>query len=196
MLGQIFFTAAMTIGPERDALLNEVYETEHVPEILRGVPGMITISRFRRIKPAATFYLAAYEIAAADIPSGPHFMKARDIGRWPTEVRPHTRGLRNAAYEWQSGFGGDGARRIPVQHLLFAEVLPSIVNRDAAIERTLKALSETAGVTAGAHYADSRIGSHLVTAALSEATADRVVEIASLVGNAEIYAALSIAPKS
>lgn len=196
MLGQYVFTAAMTIGPERDALLNEVYETEHVPEILRGVPGMISISRFRRIRPAETFYLAAYEIAATDIPTGPHFMKARDIGRWPTEVRPHTRGLRNAAYEWQSGFGGDGFKRVPAQHLLFAEVLPSVVGRDAAIDRTLKALASIDGVTAGAHYADPRIGSHLIAAALSAAAVDKVVEVAALVANAEIYTALSVAPKA
>ena len=90
MLGQYVFTAAMTIGPERAGLLNEVYETEHVPEHLR-VPGMISISRYRRTKPADTFYLAVYEIATPDIPTGPHFMKARDVGRWPAEVRPFTR---------------------------------------------------------------------------------------------------------
>ena len=126
MLGQYVFTAAMTIGPERAGLLNEVYETEHVPELLR-VPGMISISRYRRTKPADTFYLAVYEIATPDIPTGPHFMKARDVGRWPAEVRPFTRGLRNGLYAWQSGFGGDGASRVAASNLLFAQVLPSVL---------------------------------------------------------------------
>jgi hypothetical protein len=196
MLGKYAFAAAMTIGPERDGLINEVYDTEHVPEILKGVPGMISISRYRRVKPAATFYLALYEIATPDIPSGPHFMKARDIGRWPTEVRPHTRGLRNAAYEWQSGFGGDGSRRVPAPHLLFAEILPSVVGRDAAIDRTLKSLASIEGVTAGAHYMDAKNGSHLLAAALSAAAVDKVVELAALVANAEIYAAINSAAKT
>jgi hypothetical protein len=196
MLGQYVFTAAMTIGPERDGLLNEVYETEHVPEILRGVPGMLNISRFRRIRPAETFYLAAYEIASTDIPTGPHFMKARDIGRWPTDVRPHTRGLRNGVYEWRSGFGGDGSKRVPVAHLLFAEVLPSVVAPDAAADRTLKALQAIAGVTAGADYVDVRNGSHLLAAALPAAAVDKAAELAALIANAEVYAAISSAPKA
>jgi hypothetical protein len=192
MLGQYVFTAAMTIGPERDGLLNEVYETEHVPELLR-VPGMISISRYRRTRPADTFYLAVYEIATPDIPTGPHFMKARDLGRWPTEVRPFTRGLRNGLYAWQSGFGGDGARRVAASNLLFAQVLPSVAaqpDRDAVLKRTLESLASTPGVTAGAHYADIRDDSQVLLAGLSAGSVDSAVKLLAAVADVEVYAAI------
>jgi hypothetical protein len=192
MHGQYVFTAAMTIGPEHDRLLNEVYETEHVPELLR-VPGMISISRYTRTKPADTFYLAVYEIASPDIPTGPHFMKARDVGRWPTEVRPHTRGLRNGLYAWQSGFGGSGASRVAVGHLLFAQILPSVAaqaNRDAVLKRTLESLASTSGVTVGAHYADVRDNSQVLFAGLSAGAVDAPVKLLSAVADVEVYAAI------
>jgi hypothetical protein len=196
MLGQYVFTAAMTIGAERDGLLNEVYDTEHVPEILR-VPGMISISRYRRTRPADTFYLAVYEIASTDIPAGPHFMKARDVGRWPTEVRPFTRGLRNGLYAWQSGFGGAGAARVAVGNLLFARVLPSVAaqpSRDAVLGRTLQSLASTPGVTVGAHYADVRDDSQVLFAGLSAGAIDAAVELVSAFADAEVYAAISTRP--
>jgi hypothetical protein len=192
MLGQYVFTAAMTIGPERDGLLNEVYDTEHVPEILR-VPGMISISRYRRTKPADTFYLAVYEIATPDIPTGPHFMKARDVGRWPTEVRPFTRGLRNGLYAWQSGFGGDGASRVAVSNLLFAQVLPPVAaqpDRDAVLKRTLGSLASTPGVTVGAHYVDVRDNSQVLFAGLSAGSVDAAVKLVAGVADVEVYAAI------
>jgi hypothetical protein len=197
MLGHYVFTAAMTIGPERDALLNEVYDTEHVPEILRGVPGMISISRYRRTKPADTFYLAVYEIATPDIPTGPHFMKARDIGRWPTEVRPFTKGLRNGTYAWRSGFGGDGATRVATPNLLFAQVLSSVAaqpDRDATLLRTLDSLASIAGVTNGAHYVDVVNGTNMLVAGFSANVADAVVERVAAVTDPEVYAALGSRP--
>jgi len=192
MLGQYVFTAAMTIGPERAGLLNEVYETEHVPELLR-VPGMISISRYRRTKPADTFYLAVYEIATPDIPTGPHFMKARDVGRWPAEVRPFTRGLRNGLYAWQSGFGGDGASRVAASNLLFAQVLPSVARepgRDAVLNRTLESLVSAPGVTGGAHYADITNDSQVLVAGLSAGASGSAVELVAAVADAEVYAAI------
>jgi hypothetical protein len=192
MLGQYVFTAAMTIGPERAGLLNEVYETEHVPELLR-VPGMISISRYRRTKPTDTFYLAVYEIATPDIPTGPHFMKARDVGRWPAEVRPFTRGLRNGLYAWRSGFGGDGASRVAASNLLFAQVLPSVARepgRDAVLNRTLESLASAPGVTAGAHYADITNDSQVLVAGLSAGASGSAVELVAAVADAEVYAAI------
>ena len=190
MLGQYIFTAAMTIGPERENLFNEIYDSEHVPELLR-VPGMISISRYRRTRPAETFYLAVYEIATPDIPTGPHFMKARDVGRWPTEVRPFTRGLQNGLYAWRSGFGGNGASRVGVSNLLFARVSPSVAAQldcDVVLMRTLESLAATPGVTAGAHYADVRDDSPVLFAGLSSGAADAAVKLVAAVADAEVYA--------
>jgi hypothetical protein len=192
MLGQYVYTAAMTIGPEREDLFNEVYDSEHVPELLR-VPGIMSISRYRRTIPPDTFYLAVYEIATPDVPSGPAFAKARDVGRWPTEVRPFTRGLQNGLYSWRSGFGGDGASRVAATHLLFARILPSIVAQprsDATLNRTLETLASSSGVTAGAHYVDIANDTHVLVAGLAAVAVNTAVELVASVADAEVYAAI------
>ena len=40
------FTAAMDVETDKEALFNEVYDTEHVPYI-RQVPGVISAKRFK-----------------------------------------------------------------------------------------------------------------------------------------------------
>ena len=41
------FTAAMDVEPAKEALFNEVYDTEHVPLLLK-VPGVISVARLKR----------------------------------------------------------------------------------------------------------------------------------------------------
>ena len=38
------FTASMDVDPEKEALFNEVYDTEHVP-LLQKVPGVLAVTR-------------------------------------------------------------------------------------------------------------------------------------------------------
>src|SRR5712692_4523628 len=40
------FSAAMDVEPAKEALFNEVYDTEHVPNLLK-VPGVIAVARFK-----------------------------------------------------------------------------------------------------------------------------------------------------
>jgi hypothetical protein len=39
------FSASMDVEPAKEALFNEVYDTEHVPNLLK-VPGVIAVARF------------------------------------------------------------------------------------------------------------------------------------------------------
>lgn len=39
------FTASMDVEPEKEAIFNEAYDTEHVP-ILMEVPGVLSVARF------------------------------------------------------------------------------------------------------------------------------------------------------
>ncbi len=41
------FTAAMDVEPAQEALFNEVYDTEHVPLLLK-VPGVIAVARLKK----------------------------------------------------------------------------------------------------------------------------------------------------
>lgn len=196
MLGQHLFTAAMTIGPDREGLFNEVYETEHMPALLQ-VPGVLSISRYRRVVPVDSFYLAVYEIASPEVPSSASWATGRDIGRWPTEVRPFTRGLVNGLYSRRAGFAGDASAGVGSAGLLFARVLQSVAAQpglEGILDVTLESLSACRGVTAGAHYVDVADGSHVLVAGLQspEVTggSGSAMEVVAPIADAELYAAI------
>ena len=97
------FVVSMDVQPDKEALFNEVYDTEHVP-LLQKVPGVGAVTRLKTV-PAAfniggerkvldgagmAHYVAISEIDSPDILTSPAWMKAAETGRWPSEVRPHT----------------------------------------------------------------------------------------------------------
>lgn len=97
------FIASMDVAPDKEALFNEVYDREHVPNLLK-VPGVRAVTRLRT-EPAsfsvggqmkrlsgdgAATYTAIYEIDSPDVLASAAWAKAVELGRWPTEVRPHT----------------------------------------------------------------------------------------------------------
>ncbi|HET6184530.1 MAG TPA: hypothetical protein VFA03_13165 [Acetobacteraceae bacterium] len=97
------FIASMDVAPEKEALFNEVYDTEHVPNLLR-VPGVRAVTRLRT-EPAAFVlggetkrltgegmprYVAIYEIDSPEVLTSAAWAEAGEKGRWPKEVRPFT----------------------------------------------------------------------------------------------------------
>ena len=104
------FVASMDVAPEKEALFNEVYDTEHVPNLLK-VPGVRSVTRVRgepfaihlggeekRIVHEGPRYSALYEIDGPEVLTSAQWAQAVEAGRWPTEVRPHTRNRRHALY--------------------------------------------------------------------------------------------------
>ena len=101
--GRYIFVASMDVDPSKDALFNEVYDTEHVPNLLK-VPGLIAVARFKRepVKLAIggeiktiefenePRYSAVYEIESPEVLTSPTWAKAVEDGRWPAQVRPYT----------------------------------------------------------------------------------------------------------
>ena len=97
------FIVSMDVQPDKEALFNEVYDTEHVP-LLSKVPGVRGASRFKTEtaklnvggKPSvadgagAPRYVAIYEIDSPEVMLSDAWQKAAETGRWPTEVRPYT----------------------------------------------------------------------------------------------------------
>ena len=97
------FIASMDVDPEKEELFNEVYDQEHVPKLLQ-VPGVIAVTRLkgepfavniggeRREMPAESpVYSAIYEIESPEVLTSDAWAEAVEAGRWPGEVRPHTR---------------------------------------------------------------------------------------------------------
>ena len=105
---KFLFTAAMDVDPAKEALFNEVYDTEHVPELLK-VPGVLSIWR-AVLEPLTMFlggekktivaegeprYSAFYELESAEVLTSEAWAKAVEAGRWPSQVRPFTRNRRH-----------------------------------------------------------------------------------------------------
>ena len=105
------FTAAMDVEPTREALFNEIYDGEHVPLILK-VPGVVAAARFKRqeltmviggerktiVVEHEPLYNALYEIESPEVLTSDAWAKAVDQGRWPDQVRPHTKNRRHVLY--------------------------------------------------------------------------------------------------
>jgi len=101
-------TVSMDVQPDKEALFNEVYDTEHVPLLLK-VPGVISVTRAKS-EPLQMFlggekktfvaegeprYMAIYEIDSPDVLTGEGWGKALEEGRWPGQVRPFTSNRRH-----------------------------------------------------------------------------------------------------
>lgn len=102
------FTAAMDVDPAREALFNEVYDTEHVPLLLK-VPGVLAVTRSTTaplemvmggekktiVAEGEPRYSAIYELENAEVLTSAAWAQAVDRGRWPGEVRPYTSNRRH-----------------------------------------------------------------------------------------------------
>jgi hypothetical protein len=109
--GRYLFSAAMSVQADKDALFNEVYDTEHVPMLLK-VPGVLAVGRFRTEPltmiiggerktleaPNEPRYTALYELASTDVLVSEPWAKAVDQGRWPGQVRPFTENRRHVLW--------------------------------------------------------------------------------------------------
>jgi hypothetical protein len=105
------FVAAMDVEPQKEALFNEVYDTEHVPSLVK-VPGLIAVARFKREPLRMSIggelktidlqdeprYTALYEVEGPDVMTSPAWAKAVEEGRWPAQVRPYTKNRKHTLW--------------------------------------------------------------------------------------------------
>ena len=103
------FIVSMDVDPEKEDLFNEVYDTEHVPCLL-DVPGVTAITRLKAQdfelslggelksvpRGGTPVYHAIYEIESPEVLKSTAWAEAVERGRWPDEVRPHTRNRRHS----------------------------------------------------------------------------------------------------
>ena len=112
------FMASMDVAPEKEALFNEVYDQEHIPNLLE-VPGVLAVTRVRsepfafsiggerKPMPAASpRYTAIYELQSPDVLTTEAWAKAVETGRWPGEVRPFTSNRQHQLAEVVATAGG------------------------------------------------------------------------------------------
>ena len=99
---------SMDVDPEHEALFNEVYDQEHIPNLSK-VPGMLGITRYKRQELIMSLggerrimraenepaYTVIYELENSGVLTSPEWSAAVEAGRWPAQVRPHTRNRRH-----------------------------------------------------------------------------------------------------
>jgi len=100
--------ASMDVDPEHEAIFNEVYDREHVPNLSK-VPGVLGITRYKRSTltmniggerktieiPNEPVYTAIYELESPEVLTSAAWDKAIEEGRWPNQVRPYTKNRRH-----------------------------------------------------------------------------------------------------
>jgi hypothetical protein len=96
------YLVRMDVAHDQEAVFNEVYDTEHVPN-LRAVPGVRRASRYRQPSATEPRYMAAYELDGPEVLQSAGWKTAGEAGRWPTVVRPHTMNRHLALYERVGG---------------------------------------------------------------------------------------------
>jgi len=110
MAGQarFIFIASLDVDPAKEALFNELYDTEHVPLLLK-VPGVLSARRCKAVQgsmaiaggvvplvaPGEPNYSCIYELESAEVLTSEAWAKAVDQGRWPAEIRPYIRARRH-----------------------------------------------------------------------------------------------------
>jgi hypothetical protein len=95
------FIVSMDVAPDKEALFNEVYDQEHIPNLMK-VPGVLAVTRVKGLPFALNIggerkqmthsgpaYTAIYELESAEVLATTAWADAVEAGRWPGAVRPH-----------------------------------------------------------------------------------------------------------
>jgi hypothetical protein len=95
---------SMDVEPEKEALFNEVYDTEHVPNMLK-VPGVVSVTRLKQepltmsiggenrtiVIEGTAIFTAIYEIESPEVLVSSEWATLVEEGRWADQVRPYTK---------------------------------------------------------------------------------------------------------
>lgn len=112
MNSKYMFVASMDIEAAKEDLFNEVYDEEHVPNLLK-VPGVISVARYKVRELTMLIggerkvmrfddepqYHALYEIESPEVLLSDQWGAAVELGRWPESVRPFTKNRRHILTE-------------------------------------------------------------------------------------------------
>jgi hypothetical protein len=111
IITKYLFVASMDVDSDKEVLFNEVYDTEHVPNLLK-VPGVHAVTRLKgepftvsiggaeqQVARMGPRYSALYEVEGPNVLVSAAWTAAVELGRWPSQVRPYTRNRRHALYQ-------------------------------------------------------------------------------------------------
>ena len=91
-MADYLYLVQMDIPSELEDDFNRIYDTQHVPNILKA-PGVHSCTRYRLessdVDGVARF-AAVYEIDSPEVPQTDGWKAESDKGDWSAKIRPHT----------------------------------------------------------------------------------------------------------
>ena len=91
-MADYIYLVQMDVPADLEDAFNRIYDTEHVPNILKA-PGVHGCRRYRLESSNAqgmARYAAIYEIDSPAVPSSDGWKAESEKGEWSTKIRPHT----------------------------------------------------------------------------------------------------------
>jgi len=91
-----FYMVTFEIDPADEKDFNEIYDTEHIPNILQ-VEGVLQVIRLRDAEATPQGWLkysAHYLITQPDLPTTQQWKAKSDLGRWAPVIRPKVKARR------------------------------------------------------------------------------------------------------
>ena len=92
------FVVMMDVQPQKEAEFNEIYNNEHIPNMLK-VPGMLSGARYQTSAEGIPKYLALYELESPDVLDSEVFKQAAGAGEYASKVRPYTKNRSHIIYK-------------------------------------------------------------------------------------------------
>lgn len=91
-----FYLVTFEIDPRDEKDFNEIYDTEHIPNILQ-VDGVLQVIRLHDAEPTPQGWLtysALYLMTRPDLPGTREWREKSDLGRWAPVIRPKVKARR------------------------------------------------------------------------------------------------------
>ncbi|MDH3601861.1 MAG: hypothetical protein OEU26_19800 [Candidatus Tectomicrobia bacterium] len=91
-MADYIYLVQMDIPAEMEDEFNRIYDTQHVPCIVKA-PGVHGCTRYRLESTNAdgmARYAAVYDIDSPDVPESDGWKTESEKGDWATKIRPHT----------------------------------------------------------------------------------------------------------
>ena len=100
-MADYMYMVQMDIPSELEGEFNRIYDTEHVPNIIKA-PGVRSCTRYRLESAnvdGVARYAALYEIDSPDVPESDGWKAESEKGDWASKIRPHATNRSHIIYK-------------------------------------------------------------------------------------------------
>ncbi|MCH2501340.1 MAG: hypothetical protein MK126_00670 [Dehalococcoidia bacterium] len=100
-MGEYAYLVMMDIPAELEDEFNRVYDTQHVPNIVKapGVNGCVRYKVESTNKEGMARYAALYDIDSPDVPTSKGWVTESEKGDWASQIRPHATNRSHTIYK-------------------------------------------------------------------------------------------------